>query len=106
MHWLISHIPATATSLREAIPPKKALEHPVSADQGRNSFRGIGYGGPLPPPKHGPHHYIFKLYALDRVIPLKSGFTKDALLSAMEGHTLEVAQLIGTYQRKKGRQAA
>ncbi len=32
---------------------------------GDNDFGKSGYGGPCPPKGHGPHHYHFKLFALD-----------------------------------------
>jgi phosphatidylethanolamine-binding protein (PEBP) family uncharacterized protein len=46
------------------------------------------------------HGYFFKLYALDAVLDLKPGLAKKDLDRAMEGHILDRAQLMGTYQRK------
>ncbi|HYA81324.1 MAG TPA: YbhB/YbcL family Raf kinase inhibitor-like protein, partial [Methylocystis sp.] len=28
-------------------------------------FGEVGYGGPCPPKGHGPHRYVFTVYALD-----------------------------------------
>lgn len=75
---------------------------PEDADQGLagiNDFGEEGYGGPMPPPGHGVHHYHFRLYALDRVLGLKPGATRAELQRAMQGHTLEAGELIGTYAR-------
>lgn len=69
-----------------------------SGVQGINDFGKIGYGGPCPPPGK-PHRYFFKLYALDTILPLKKGMTKDALLEAMEGHILAETELVGLYKR-------
>ena len=44
------------------------LEGDLSARQGKNDFGKIGYGGPCPP--RGTHRYIFRLYALDRLLDL------------------------------------
>jgi Raf kinase inhibitor-like YbhB/YbcL family protein len=33
--------------------------------EGRNGFGTTGYRGPCPPPGHGRHRYVFRLYALD-----------------------------------------
>ena len=67
--------------------------------QGRNGFGDVGYGGPCPPPGHGPHHYVFTLYALDQSLDLEPGATIADLRSAIEGHTRAMATLIGVYER-------
>ena len=68
--------------------------------EGRNDFGKIGYGGPMPPPRHGPHHYRFNLYALSEPVDLKEGATKNDLLATIKGKILAEARLIGTYERK------
>jgi Raf kinase inhibitor-like YbhB/YbcL family protein len=95
VHWVIYDIPPTATMLAEGITREKDL--PGGGTQGINDFRKIGYGGPCPP--GGTHRYFFKLYALDTMLGLKPGITKDQLLKAMRGHILAEAQLMGTYRR-------
>jgi hypothetical protein len=66
-----------------------------------NSFRKIGYGGPCPPPGHGPHRYFFKIYALDGELKLPAKATKFQVESAMKGHILAETQLVGTYQKRR-----
>lgn len=66
--------------------------------QGKNDFGELRYRGPAPPPG-GPHRYFFKLYALNAMLELEEGATKEDLESAIEGHILDQAELIGTYQR-------
>ncbi len=61
-----------------------------------NDWKRTGYGGPAPPT--GRHRYFFKLYALDTTLELTSP-TKTAVLSAMDGHVLAEAQIVGTYQK-------
>ncbi len=95
VHWVIFDIPPSATMLAEGITREKDL--PGGGTQGINDFRKIGYGGPCPP--GGTHRYFFKLYALDTMLGLKPGITKDQLLKAMRGHILAEAQLMGTYRR-------
>jgi phosphatidylethanolamine-binding protein (PEBP) family uncharacterized protein len=56
----------------------------------------VGYDSPNPPPGK-PHRYFFKLYALDRMLDLKPGLTKQQLLKAMDGHVPAKRQLVGTY---------
>ena len=63
--------------------------------QGKNDFGETGYGGPAPPDKR--HTYIFKVYALDTVLELKEGYSKQELEDAMKGHIIAEAKLTGTY---------
>jgi Raf kinase inhibitor-like YbhB/YbcL family protein len=97
VHWLIYNIPADARSLPVHVPDSKELENGVL--QGRNDFRKIGYGGPCPPEGYGPHHYHFKLYALDTMLDLEAGVSKEELQEAIKGHAIGWAQLIGIYER-------
>lgn len=96
VHWVIYDIPPTASELPEGVPAVEAL--PDGSKQGINDFRRIGYGGPCPPPGR-PHRYFFRIYALDTVLGLEPGATKDALLRSMEGHILAQGQLMGRYGR-------
>jgi Raf kinase inhibitor-like YbhB/YbcL family protein len=66
---------------------------------GQNDFNKTGYGGPMPLPGHGVHHYHFRLYALDAALLLGPGLTKAQLLEAMQGHILAEGALVGTYER-------
>lgn len=104
VHWVIYGISAEVRHLPEGIKNDPKLTQPILALQGKNSWdsgKTIGYRGPMPPPGHGTHHYHFKLYALDTPLELAPGATKDQLLRAMKGHVVALAELIGTYERKK-----
>ena len=100
VHWVIYAIPPDTAGLPEGVPPEPKLQNPSGAMQGRNTFGKIGYGGPMPPPSHGVHHYHFKLYALSKPLALQPGVEKSALLAAMQGVILAQGELIGTYERK------
>jgi hypothetical protein len=95
VHWIIFNLPPDTASLPENVPPEPKLDN--GAAQGVNSFRKMGYGGPCPP--SGTHRYFFKLYALDTELDLKPGATKQELLDAMQAHTIEQTELMGTYAR-------
>lgn len=97
VHWVLCGLPAALRELPENVPAAEHLSN--GGKQGRNDFRQIGYGGPMPPPGK-PHRYFFRLYALDTAIALSPGFLKADLIKAMEGHILSEAQLMGTYQRR------
>jgi Raf kinase inhibitor-like YbhB/YbcL family protein len=96
VHWVLYDIPPSATGLPRAMD-KGSL--PEGTRQGTSSFERTGYGGPCPPV--GRHRYFFKLYALDTVLPDLHEPDKARLLSAMRGHIIGQAELIGTYQRSK-----
>lgn len=96
VHWVIYNIPSNFRKLERNVPKVSKLENGIL--QGKNSWPRIGYNGPCPPPGK-PHRYYFKLYALDTILNLKEGATKEELLNAMKGHILAEAQTMGTYRR-------
>ena len=99
VHWVLYNLPAATAQLPGAIAKVETLDL-GSARQGRNDFRHPGYGGPCPPP--GPaHRYFFKLYALDAPLEVRPGAQKKDVEAVMRGHTLGLAQLMGTYARRK-----
>ena len=99
VHWVLYNLPAAVAELPENVAKVESLDL-GGARQGRNDFRRPGYAGPCPPP--GPaHRYFFKLYALDASLKLKSGALKKDVEAAMQGHILGMAELVGTYARKK-----
>ncbi len=101
VHWVLYALHPETQGLPENVLKKKILSEPREALQGVNDMGKIGYNGPMPPIGHGLHHYHFKLYALDRVLNVPLGATKDKLLTAMKGHVLAEGELIGTYERKR-----
>jgi Raf kinase inhibitor-like YbhB/YbcL family protein len=94
-HWVLYNLPAEAHGLREAIP---GTGLPADTLQGKNDWGKTGYGGPCPP--IGRHRYVHTLYALDARLPDLGMPSRTALLSAMDGHVLAEATLVGTYQRQ------
>ena len=95
-HWVLFNLSAHTNALPEGIT--RVDEVPSGGRQGRNDFRRIGYGGPCPPPGK-PHRYFLKLYALDKMLSLKAGASKQDVEQAMQSHILAKAELMGTYQR-------
>jgi Raf kinase inhibitor-like YbhB/YbcL family protein len=95
VHWVLYNLPSDTRNVAEGTPKDPRL--PNGALQGRNDFGKVGYNGPCPP-RGSAHRYFFKIYALDSQMGLKPGATKADLERAMKGHTLDQAQLIGTFQ--------
>ncbi len=96
VHWVLYDLPPSPGMLPENIPHQEVL--PDGAKQGLNGNGSIGYTGPCPPGK-SPHHYVFKLYALDAALGAPLGAGKKQIVKAMEGHVLAAGQLTATYQR-------
>ena len=92
VHWVLYDIPATATGLPEGGTPL-----PAGTREGRNDWKRTGYGGPCPP--IGRHRYFHKLYALDVTLGDLGEPTKAAVETAMRGHVVGEATLVGTYQK-------
>jgi len=93
IHWLLYNLPPKPDGLPEDVA---TTDLPTGTKEGTNSWQRTGYGGPCPP--IGRHRYFHKLYALDIELPDLNRPGKSALESAMQGHILEKAELIGTYQ--------
>ena len=66
---------------------------------GKNSFGNSEWLLPDPPTGHGPHDYVFQLFALDTSLALMPGATRGDLLAAMQGHVIAAAVLTATYAR-------
>jgi len=96
VHWVLYNIPTATSGLLKGIQPSHL---PDGTLEGMNDSNRTGYGGPCPP--IGRHRYVFKLYALDTKFGELSPPTKDVLLKAMEGHVLDKAELVGTYQKHR-----
>lgn len=97
-HWTVANIPADVTALT-ANASKTGL--PAGAVQGRTDFGEPGYGGAAPPSGHGPHRYVFTVFAVDvdslPVTPEDSGAKYGFNLHF---HTLAKASITATYENK------
>ncbi len=72
---------------------------PLAWTLGRNSFNKLGYLPPDPPTGHGPHTYVFQLFALDTVPVLEPGWSKSDLLKAVKGAVIARGRLDAVYGR-------
>ena len=92
-HWVVFNIPGDATSLPEGMKADSTV-----APQGNNIARAPSFFGPCAPP--GPvHHYTFELFALDTMLDLQKGASRDDVQKAMDGHVLTGTVLIGLFHR-------
>jgi Raf kinase inhibitor-like YbhB/YbcL family protein len=117
-HWILMDLPGDLREIREgefssAVTPKgkSGPQAPHGARHGINDYTGwfagdndmrgdyYGYDGPCPPWNDElPHRYIFTLYALDEAgLSLEGRFDGAAARSALAGHVLAEARLVGLY---------
>ncbi len=96
LHWAAFNIPASATSLPEGVPNESTLPdgtiQPLNTGK-KNGFMGPGARGNVY------HHYTFQLYALDTKLSLGPDATRAQIMSAMDGHVLAKAVLVGRFHR-------
>jgi Raf kinase inhibitor-like YbhB/YbcL family protein len=90
-HWLVWGLAPQRGQLLEGETPPRV---------GKNSFGNSEWLPPDPPTGHGPHDYVFQLFALDISLDLMPGAGRGDLVKAMEGHVLAAATLTGTYARR------
>ena len=94
VHWVLYNLPSGSRGLDEAV---KTAGLPAGTEEGINDWKRTGFGGPCPP--IGRHRYFFKLYALDAELAFAHAPTKAEVEAAMQGHVLQSATLIGTYEK-------
>lgn len=87
--------PARHALPEDGLSPRGA---PAGVRLARGALGRRGWSGPLPPPGHGPHRYVFQLFALDRPIPATGALRAGQVCRAMRGHVLGRARLVGTYE--------
>lgn len=90
-HWVLYNIPPETTHLDEGAV--------TQGRQGVTTSDTATYIGPCPPDRE--HRYFFHAYALDTLLDLPEGSTKQAVLDALEGHVLGITELMGLYGRDR-----
>jgi Raf kinase inhibitor-like YbhB/YbcL family protein len=96
VHWVLYNVPADRRELPEGLPRQTQLSD--GSVQVLNDFDKAGYGGPCPP-GGSPHHYVFKVYAVDSKLNLPEGATRKQVEAALQGHVLAGGELTGQYAR-------
>ncbi|MGE7416113.1 YbhB/YbcL family Raf kinase inhibitor-like protein [Methylobacterium tarhaniae] len=99
VHAIAWDLPGTSDGLPEGALASPGSEGTVE-EVGKNTFLRAGYLPPDPPKGHGPHRYLFQLYALNRHLGLDGVPGRSALLEGMHGHVLAKGALVGTYERR------
>jgi Raf kinase inhibitor-like YbhB/YbcL family protein len=89
-HWLLFDLPATTALLARGATAGVAAT---------NGFGKAAYGGPCPPPG-APHHYYFRVYALDvPTLGAAAGASRAQVEAAMSGHQVGYGALMALFGR-------
>jgi Raf kinase inhibitor-like YbhB/YbcL family protein len=97
-HLLAFDLPPQIDELPEGLfrsPKHEGLDE----DLGKNALHKAAYLPPDPPNGHGPHRYVFQVFALNRQLNFERPPSRKAVVKAMHGHVLAKGLLVGTYER-------
>jgi Raf kinase inhibitor-like YbhB/YbcL family protein len=95
-HWAIYNIPAGEAGL----PEGASAQGLRGAGEGVNGFRNARYDGPQPPKGHGPHHYHFRLAALDvELLDMPASAKAEDVWTKAQPHIVAEAEVVGVYER-------
>jgi Raf kinase inhibitor-like YbhB/YbcL family protein len=99
-HWTVANIPSDVTGLA-AGAGSPGGDLPKGAVQGRTDYGQPGFGGAAPPPGHGPHRYIFTVFAVDTERLDVTADDSGAVFGFnLHFHTLAKASITATYENK------
>ncbi len=97
-HWTVFNIPESVSRIPADAGKNGAL--PEGAIEGRTDFGAPGYGGACPPEGHGPHAYLFRVWALDvERLPLDGQASGAMVGFFLNQHKLGVAEIVVTWER-------
>lgn len=99
-HWTVANIPADVTELATG-SGSPGGDLPKGAVQGRTDYGKAGFGGAAPPPGHGPHRYIFTVFAVDvDRLDLTADDSGAVFGFNLHFHTLARASITATYENR------
>ncbi len=97
VHAIVHDLPGGDGGLAEGAMTGPAGEG--GAEMGRNSFLRSGWLPPDPPTGHGPHRYVFQVYALDIEQPDAASTGRGDLVAMMTGHVLAKGAMTALFER-------
>ncbi|MHB9880889.1 YbhB/YbcL family Raf kinase inhibitor-like protein [Pacificimonas sp. ICDLI1SI03] len=99
VHAIYWNLPSSERYLAEGAIREDGRGSLDGRDVGRNSYLVEGWLPPDPPTGHGPHDYVFQLFALKDTPDLGETPGRSAFVSAIKGRILGAGILVGTYER-------
>lgn len=93
VHWTLWDLDGASTALPAALPADAPSQGPTYTGE-------PGWHGPCPPKGDDPHHYVFRLWAVDGALGLDVSSSIETLYRALDGRVLAMGEQIGTYGRE------
>ena len=95
-HQARSGIGRCTTSLPAKLACRRERPGTDAAGQGVNGFQNARYDGPQPPKGHGPHHYHFRLAALDvPQLNVPTSAKAEDIWTRAQPHIIAEAEMVG-----------
>lgn len=94
---LVAALPADRSSVAEGV---LTPQHGGGIGFGVGAFGRIGYAGPRPVRGHGPHRYLFQLFALDRPVAFEPAPKFGAVMDRIAGSVVARGLLTGIFERR------
>jgi Raf kinase inhibitor-like YbhB/YbcL family protein len=96
-HWATYNIPKDLRRLAEGAGSR---EQGAALQMAENDFGHTRYDGPQPPRGDKPHHYYFRLFALDvPELDVAEDCSAAEVLEAARAHSIAEAEAVGTFAR-------
>lgn len=92
VHWILYNIPANTTKIRQ---------NSSVGIVALNDFKRPVYHGPCSKSKEQTQHYQFKLFALDKLLPIAGSINKTRLMQLIQPHIIETSQISALYKQDK-----
>lgn len=99
VHALVWGLPASERALAEGAIGRDGPGGADGRDVGRNSLLAEGWLPPDPPSGHGPHDYVFQLFALKGAPAIGPNPGRSDFAHAIAGRIVASGMLVGTYSR-------
>lgn len=94
-HWAAYNIPGDSRRLAQGAGSR---QQGGAFQMAENDFGNRRYDGPQPPPGDRPHHYHFRLFALDvPQLDVENNCSAADILEAAGAHSLGEAETVGTF---------
>jgi Raf kinase inhibitor-like YbhB/YbcL family protein len=98
VHAIAVDLSPGVDGLGEGALSSRAFEGQIK--EGRNSYLQAHWLPPDPPPGHGPHRYVFQLFALASGPAFPAHPGRGVVMDALAERAISAGWLIGTYERK------